>query len=324
MSRGRPGIGRRMRMQWLRVVSLVLAGAVVAGGCAAPSAPSTAAPSKAVRVVSVGKVDDRTRDVVIDSPSVGEARVRLLLPVGFEADPNRRWPVLYLLHGADDPDTYKCWTRSTDVAALTAGLPLLVVMPDGGTRGYYSDWFNEGRGGPPAWETFHLVELLQVLDHDWRASDHRAVAGLSMGGLGAMLYAAHSPHLFRAAASFSGVLDTSGWQVPPDLWGDRTQQAEIWRQHNPVDRAADLRGISLFVSYGNGDPGPLDVVGTPSDVGGQIERELAPGSAAFVHRLGEFGIPVEVDAYGPGTHNWPYWQRELHRALPGIMRALQS
>ncbi|MGH3813516.1 MAG: alpha/beta hydrolase [Pseudonocardiaceae bacterium] len=312
------------------MVSLVLAGAVVAGGCAAPSAPSAAAPSKAVRVVSVGKVDDRTRDVVIDSPSVGETRVRLLLllllPVGFEADPNRRWPVLYLLHGSNDPDTYKCWTRSTDVAALTAGLPLLVVMPEGGTQGYYSDWFNQGRGGPPAWETFHLVELLGVLDRDWRASDHRAVAGLSMGGLGAMLYAARSPHLFRAAASFSGVLDTniSDWQFPPELWGDRIQHAEIWRQHNPVARAADLRGISLFVSYGNSDPGPLDVAGVPSGVGGQIARQLAPGNAAFVRRLGELGIPAEVHAYGPGIHSWPYWQRELHRALPGIMRALQT
>ncbi|MGH3829285.1 MAG: alpha/beta hydrolase [Pseudonocardiaceae bacterium] len=313
------------RMRWVWMVALVLAGAVAAGGCAAPS--SAVAPSKAVRVVSVRKVDARTRDVVLDSPSVGDTTVRLLVPVSFETDPNRRWPVLYLLHGADDPDTYRCWTRSTDVAALTTGLPLLVVMPEGGTRGYYSNWFNEGRGGPPAWETFHLVELPQVLERDWRASDRRAVAGLSMGGLGAMLYAAHSPHLFRAAASFSGVLDTvstSGWPFPPDLWGDRTQQAEIWRRHNPVDAAADLRGISLFVSYGNGDPGPLDVAGSPVGVGGQTERQLAPGSAAFVRRLGELGIPAQVDAYGPGIHAWPYWQRELHRALPGIMRALQA
>ncbi len=312
-------------MRWLHVVSLVLAAAVVAGGCAAPSAPPTAAPSKAARVVAVDKIDERIRDVVINSPSVGEVRVRVLVPVGFEADPNRRWPVLYLLHGANDPDTYKCWTRSTDVAALTAGLPLLVVMPEGGVRGSYSNWFNEGHGGPPAWEPFHLVELLQVRDRDWRASNHRAVAGLSMGGLGAMLYAARSPHLFRAAASFSGVLDTSDRQVPPGLWGNRTQHAEIWRQHNPVDRAADLRGISLFVSYGNGDPGPLDVAGTTSGAGSRserLERQLASGSAAFVRRLGELGIPGEVDAYGPGTHSWPYWQRELHRALPGIMRAL--
>jgi diacylglycerol O-acyltransferase/trehalose O-mycolyltransferase len=312
-------------MRWLRVVALVAAaGALVAGACAAPSRSSVAAPGKAVHVVSVNRVNDRTWEIVIDSPSVGTVSVQLLLPVGFAADPNRRWPVLYLLHGRNDPDTYRSWTRSTDIAALTAGLPLLVVMPEGGMEGYYSNWFNHGQGGPPAWERFHLVELLTVLDHDWRASDRRAVAGLSMGGLGAMLYAAHSPHLFRAAASFSGILDTSGWQFPPDLWGDRSHQAEIWRQHNPTERAADLRGLSLFVSYGSGDPGPLDPAKSDSRVPDQIERTLAPGNAAFVHRLDALGVPAEVDAYGPGTHSWPYWQRELHRALPGLMRALQS
>jgi S-formylglutathione hydrolase FrmB len=310
-------------MRWLRVALLAVASAVIAGSCATGERASLAAPSKAVHVVSMSKVNDRTRDIVIDSPSVGTVRVRVLLPAGFEADPHRRWPVLYLLHGANDPDTYRCWTRSTDVAALTAGLPLLVVMPEAGMQGYYSNWFNQGRGGPPAWETFHLVELRTVLERDWRASDHRAVAGLSMGGLGAMLYAAHSPHLFRAAASFSGILNTADWRLPPDVWGDRSRQADIWRQHNPLDRAADLRGISLFVSYGNGDPGPLDIAGTDSSADDQVERTLAPGNAAFVHRLSELGIPAEVDAYGSGTHSWPYWQRELHRALPHIMHALQ-
>ena len=178
-------------------------------------------------------------------------------------------------------------------------------MPEGGTEGYYSNWFNEGRGGPPAWQTFHLTELIQVLERDWRASDHRAVAGLSMGGLGAMLYAAHSPHLFRAAASFSGVLDTlstTDWQFPPEAWGNRTQQAKVWRQHNPTDRAADLRGISLFVSYGHGDPGPLDAARTAtSGVGGQIERRLTPGNAAFVRRLAKLGIPAGSTRTGPAS-----------------------
>jgi diacylglycerol O-acyltransferase / trehalose O-mycolyltransferase len=115
---------------------------------------------------------------------------------------------------------------------------------------------------------------------------------------------------------------TPGWPFPLGLWGDRIQRSEIWRRRNPVDAAANPRGISLFVSYGDGDPGPLDVDLTPAGVGGQIERRLAPGSAAFVRRLGELGIPAQVDAYGPGSHAWPYWQWELHRALPGIMRTL--
>ncbi|HEV2086835.1 MAG TPA: alpha/beta hydrolase family protein [Cryptosporangiaceae bacterium] len=306
---------------WL--VAVVVA--AVMAGCGGSGDTTTARPSKpSVRVVSVEKVDVRTRDLLIDSPAVGQdVTVRLLLPAGFEAQPDRRWPVLYLLHGANDPDTYLSWTRSTDVAALTAKLDVLVAMPEGGTDGHYSNWWNDGRGGPPAWETFHLVELLQVLERDWRASDRRAVAGLSMGGLGAMLYAARSPKRFQAAASFSGLLDTFRWSdFPMDLWGDRVEQRDVWRRHNPVEVAADLRGVALLVSYGDGRQGPLDA--ELNSVGGRIEHTLAAGNRAFVQRLRALGIPAQVRAYGPGTHSWPYWQRELRLAMPAIMKALAT
>jgi S-formylglutathione hydrolase FrmB len=42
-----------------------------------------------------------------------------------------------------------------------------------------------------------------------------------------------------------------------------------------------------------------------------------------VERLHQLGIPVRFDNYGPGIHNWPYWQRELHRSLPLLLGALQ-
>jgi diacylglycerol O-acyltransferase / trehalose O-mycolyltransferase len=45
-------------------------------------------------------------------------------------------------------------------------------------------------------------------------------------------------------------------------------------------------------------------------------------SRAFVARLRRLGIPVRPDFYGPGTHDWPYWERELERALPLLRRAL--
>ena len=48
----------------------------------------------------------------------------------------------------------------------------------------------------------------------------------------------------------------------------------------------------------------------------QIEQALYPQNLAFVERLRQLGIPVQFDNYGPGIHNWPYWQRELHRSLP--------
>lgn len=89
-------------------------------------------------------MDARTRDLTIDSPSVGVVKVRLLLPEGFEGDPSARRPVLYLLHGAWG--NHADWTNLTDVEALTAPTDLLVVMPDAAT-GWYADAWN---GGPTA------------------------------------------------------------------------------------------------------------------------------------------------------------------------------
>ena len=254
--------------------------------------------------------------------------VRLLIPSQFDAKPSTRWPVLYLLHGATG--SHLDWTGNTDVEVLTAATDLLVAMPDAGSMGYYSDWWNGGAGGPPKWETFHLLELHQLLERDWHAGDRRVIAGLSMGGYGAIEYAERQPGMFLAAASFSGVLDTVGGHAdtavasfggtwPTDLWGDGVAQAGIWKAHNPTDNAAALKGTALYVAYGNGQPGPLDASGASPD---QLETWIAPMNDAFVHRLAALKIPVTVDAYGAGTHTWPYWQRDLHRSLPFLLKAL--
>ena len=269
------------------------------------------------RIVGVARVDDRTRDLTIDSPAVGTQRVRLIVPRGFEADTSRRWPVLYLLHGASD--SYISWTRSTDVAALTASTNLLVVMPEAGDHGYYSDWWNGGTGGPPMWETFHIVELRQLLERNWRAGDKRVVAGLSMGGMGAMTYAARHPGMFLAAASFSGVVDTPlGGVRDRAMWGDPRAQQDIWRDHNPTDLAPKLRGLPLYVSYGDGSPGPLEpAIGIDA-----LEQRIARENEHFLAALRDAGIAVTVDAYGAGTHSWPYWERALHRSMPLLLEAL--
>ncbi len=272
------------------------------------------------RIVAVDTLDARTRDLTIESPSVGTVQVRLLLPAGFGVDSGAVWPVLYLLHGYGQG--YASWTDLTDVAALTAPTDLLVVMPDADS-GWYSDAWNDGEGGSPAWETFHTSELLQLLERNWGAGADRVVAGLSMGGLGAMDYAARHPGMFKAAASYSGVLDTSGSDMDggEGVFGDPIAQADVWTAHNPVELASALEGVALYVSYGDGQPGPLDPVGTmPSD----IELWVAPQNEAFVSRLEELGIPVTVDAYGPGTHEWSYWERALHQSLPMLLQALDK
>jgi diacylglycerol O-acyltransferase/trehalose O-mycolyltransferase len=296
-------------------------------------------PDRPARVVATQTLSPRVRDLTIDSPALGRsAKVRLLLPRRFQAQPHRRWPVLWLLHGCCD--TYQSWTRSTDVEELAGLAGVLVVMPEAGQVGFYSDWYERGRGGPSRWETFHLTELRQLLERDWRAGNRRAVAGLSMGGLGAMAYAARHPGMFAAAASYSGLLHTryQGDPIPgptaiqdllrdfdedPDaLWGDPRRHGDIWAAHNPHDLAPRLRDVDLFVSVGSGQPGPLDGPAANGQLQ-QIEQSLYPQNRAFVERLHQLGIPVRFDNYGPGIHNWPYWQRELHRSLPLLLGALQ-
>ena len=286
------------------------------------------------RIVGVTTVDARTLDLTIVSPALGTfapdhgplgstVTVRLLLPSRFDAQPDARWPVLYLLCGAGGDHTD--WTKNSDVETATAPTDLLVVMPDAG-GGWYSDWWNGGKGGPPEWETFHLVELRQLLERNWHAGDKRVIAGFSMGGYGAMEYAVRQPGMFLAAASFSGVLDPAaeparGWGIgaPAAMWGTLSAQAGVWKAHDPTDNVAALKGTELFVAYGNGQPGHLDASGAMPD---PQESEIATESAAFVHHLAALAIPATVYAYGNGTHNWPYWASDLHRWLPLALKAL--
>jgi S-formylglutathione hydrolase FrmB len=108
--------------------------------------------------------------------------------------------------------------------------------------------------------------------------------------------------------------------IGPDtaLWGDPTAQQDVWQAHNPIDLAEALRGTPLFVSWGNGERGPLD----PAPVSDADEAFRALSNQAFAQRLADLGIQATIDDYGPGTHTWPYFERELHKALPLLLQAL--
>jgi diacylglycerol O-acyltransferase/trehalose O-mycolyltransferase len=286
---------------------------------------------EAATVVDQARVTPRILDLRVRSPALGkEAMVRLMTPVGWSSSTtSRRWPVLYLLHGCCD--SYVSWTRSTDIEQLPQLRDVLVVMPEAGAVGFYSDWRGSRGQGGPAWETFHLDELRGLLERRYRAGPRRAVAGLSMGGLGAIAYAARRPGLFRAAASFSGLLHplqdaalllgliSAYTPNPRAIWGDPDADWAIWARHDPTELAERLPGIPFFVSAGDGRPGPLDDAAGRRDM---IEATVLGESRAFVKRLGQLNIPVHSDFYGPGTHTWPYWQRELRRALPILLEDL--
>lgn len=297
------------------------------------------------RVIAQNFVGARTVDITIDSAALGHtASARVILPRGHASHSGGPWPVFYLLHGG--LGSYVDWTESSAIAELAHGHDVLVVMPDGGSLGFYTDWWARGAGSKPGWETFHLVELSQILERGFSASDQRAVAGLSMGGFGAMSYAGRRPGFFRAAAAFSGVLDTlhpttvplySGlyatWLlqtfVTPlgydslALFGDPNANRDVWAAHNPADLVGNLGDTKLFVSCGNGQVGPLDSPGTdPDGLLAQLEAALFLHNQEFVARADTLGLDITVEFYGPGTHTFPYWARELETAFPLLMQAI--
>ncbi|WP_344907653.1 alpha/beta hydrolase family protein [Actinomadura meridiana] len=294
-------------------------------------------------VVAEQRPRRRVLDLAVRSPVLDDTvHARLLLPRHWARDAARRWPVLWLLHGAGvGADRHTAWSDHTDIEELTEDADVIVVMPDGGPCGNYTDWWNRGDGGAPKWETFHLAELRQILERGYRAGSDRAVAGNAMGGLGAMAYAARHRGMFRAAASFSGPVhtlhrDPDGLDVADlvelgvaigassldwtDVWGDPAEQQTVWRQHNPYDLAGRLSGVRLHLSAGDGEPGPYDPrpSATDRDV---VESLVSTVSREFAAKLGKLGIPVTTRFY-KGTHTWPYWRRELRAALPGLLEEI--
>lgn len=298
---------------------------------------TASAAGAAIKVASAQELSPRLTAFVLQTPSLNfPVDVRVLLPAEYAAQPERRYPVLYLLHGSFDDAA--SWTAKGNAERLTAGLPLIVVMPattgTGRAGGWASDWVNEGRGGPPKWETFTISELIPWVERRYRTRANRAsraIAGLSMGGFSAMSYAARHPDLFSAASSYSGAVDTNyapswpiiqgetladGGQTPDAIWGPRATSEIVWRTHNPWDLAANLQNMTLAIRTGTGERGPYD---DPSPVQDPIEGGVHEMSVSLDQRLDALRLAHVWDDYGPGTHSWPYWQRDLRRDLPRLM-----
>ena len=298
---------------------------------------AAAAPGSTPVVVSEKRVGERLMDLKIDSVALGGvATARLLTPDRWdERRPGDRWPVLYLLHGMFG--THEDWTTKSDIEDLPELRDVLVVMPDGGSPGgYYSNWWNGGRYGAPAWETFHLDEVRTVLERHYGAGTRRAVAGASMGGYGALAYAARHPGMFRAVASYSGPvhllhpLSVKKWReafAAPDggsayrdLWGDPVAQRANWRRHDPYHLAGRLRHTPVFLSCGDGELGPLDGPDT-----GHTDQETEAFdlvlNRSLAAQLRRRDVPVSTHFYR-GTHQAPYWERELHHSLPMLLAAI--
>ncbi len=305
----------------LVLLSTLLAPSATAG----LESSSTAQP---LSVVSSKVLNPRLVQYVLHSAALGgNATVRVQLPSAYRKLPKQRWPMALLLHGRSESSA--TWSDKANTAQFD---DMVLVMPDGGRVGWYTDWYDDSCCGPlhQQWERFHITELLPWAEATFRLAagrSQRFIAGDSMGGYGAMAYAARHPDLFGGAAELSGFVDllllgASGvvgvdgqsYQVAGvplgSILGPRATQEVRWRGRNPVDLAENLRRTDLVLRHGNGLPGQF---GGDPDAG---EAAIRLTGVSFHDRLTTLGIPHVWEDYGNGVHTWPYWEQGLQRVWP--------
>lgn len=327
-------------------VAVALALALVGCSKSAPSTSGSAAPQPAVAApVTKGTVEKHhfaSKALGVDKQYV------LYLPAGYADAPSKRWPVFYYLHGLTGNE--QNWTEGgkLDEAADTLGLAAIVVMPDGDDGFYvngvsavdYDQCMSRGTGlfmpgqQPPKqtcvrkrdYETYIVDDLVTEIDSKYRtlaSREGRAIAGLSMGGFGALQLSMRHPDLFAAAASHSGI-DTLLYGGPypyvagkveilkdPKSWiagageigawvgGLLGTDIAVWRAHDPallVDKLEPGKP-ALYLDCGTDDV-----------------FQLQNGMQYLHERL--VANKVEHAYYiGPGKHDFSFWTKRVPESL---------
>lgn len=343
--------------RWAALVSVAAGTALlvaIAGASgvapAAQTSPTVAFQNgNGITVTSELQADPRLINMTVTTPAVaGTLHVDVLLPTNY--DPSTHYPVLYLFHGT--AGTASDWANFGQVEQTTAGLPLIVVMPDASLNdsggSWCSNWADQSDGAAN-WETFHIGELVPWIDANLPTiadRQGRAIAGLSMGGFCSTSYAALFPDLFETVLGFSpapdiaydkdaqagaafiiGATEVAEDKVAPtSIFGDPVTDEINWAAHDPATLAENLADTNILLFNGNGLPGPLD----PSPVTDPQSLETYPGAGLiegavdfdttlFHNRLDALGISSYWDNYGDGTHSWPYWTRDLQQSIGTAM-----
>ncbi|MFT3788859.1 MAG: alpha/beta hydrolase family protein [Tepidisphaeraceae bacterium] len=214
------------------------------------------------------------------------------------------FPTLYLLHGLSDDHTI--WGRLTRIESYAWNLPIAIVMPQG-FRGFYT---NQTDG--PQYADYIAKDVVGTAERVLplkRTRKGRSIAGLSMGGYGAMRIALGFPEMFCAVASHSGVL-TQGHDRKGVLHDHELRQ--IFGS-NPIGTDHDLLALAKKVKRKGKLPKIKIDCGTEDFL---IEHNRRAHAG-----LDKLGVPHEYAEY-PGIHNWDYWDEHIRETLPWAAKAM--
>ncbi len=245
-----------------------------------------------------------------------EVRYTVYLPFDYESS-DRYYPAVYLLHGYTDNDMG--WIQfgeanmiADEAIAQREIPPMIIVMPDAGVSWYINNYDNTLR-----YEDFFVNEFIPFIEKEFRIraeKRYRAVAGLSMGGYGALVYALKHPDMFSSCIAFSAAVFTDPeiidmnndeWQgmlgVPfnRELKGNE-RITKHFIENDPLyiiknAKADKLKSVSYYIDCGDDD-------------------FLYKGNSALHVLLRDLNIPHEYRVRD-GSHQWSYWRSGLTEGL---------
>jgi len=232
----------------------------------------------------------------------------VILPPDYRASLGTRYPVLYLLHGWGGH--YTDWVTRTNVADYAAQYRMIVVTPEGN-----DSWYVDSAGVPAdKYESYILKELIPDVDRRYRtiqARYGRAVAGLSMGGYGAIKFGLKYPATFVFAASMSGAFGVTRY-TEKEMGGKNTEP--FMKTFGPV--GSEIRKANDVFEIAGG-LSPARVSALPYfyfDCGTEdIAQHMKPNrelSEIFLEKK----VPHEFREL-PGNHSWGYWDQQVQVVL---------
>ncbi len=263
----------------------------------------------------------RVEAVKFESKLVGQALpYNVVLPPDYDAQAARttRYPVLYLLHGLFG--SHDDWVSSrAHLAQHAAQYRIIIVTPEG-----HDGWYTDSATVPnEKYESYIMQELLPDVERRYRTMQTRAgraVAGLSMGGYGALKFGVKYPDRFIFAASMSGAHGAATWD-PNDkelLSFVKPSVARVYgAMDNPVRAANDLTKLFNDLSPERSAQLPFLYL----DCG--TEDFLINSNRALAEQLLKRKIPHEFREL-PGTHSWPYWDQQIQEVLKLAARRLTA
>ena len=262
-----------------------------------------------VAASAVAQVAVRTDTV--ESRALGRrVRYHVVLPARY--DPRRTYPVLWLLHGYGGDD--ENWLRLTDLTREIARYPLIVVLPAARNSWYV----NAARDSTSRYEDFIVRDLYADVRHRFAIDTARqAIAGLSMGGYGAVMLALRHPERFRFAGGLSSALSVPAAIDPVTIRVAGPSVDSAFSCMPAVERA----GYDPFVLFRRTPAAKLPffylAIGT-----GDSFTSFLPLGRAFTDSLRAYGARYEYHER-PGGHSWSFWGSELPPMLARMWREIE-